>query len=133
MPPDRASPGSAKDWLRRARSDLVLAGLPLPDGVLYNDLCFHAQQAVEKCIKAVLVYHGVLLPKTHDIAHLIALLPDRTPPPPNAENAAGLTTYAVMLRYPGDYEDVTKEDYHEAVQLATSVYTWAERIIAKRP
>lgn len=133
MPPDKAGPGSAADWLRRARSDLALASLPLPAGVLYNDLCFHAQQAVEKCIKAVLVSYGISQPRTHDIAHLIALLPGGTPPPPDAEGAASLTTYAVMLRYPGDYEDVTEADYREALLLATSVYVWAERILVKRP
>jgi len=46
-------PGSPSDWLRRARSDLALAKAPLPSGALYEDLCFHAQQAAEKAIKAV--------------------------------------------------------------------------------
>jgi HEPN domain-containing protein len=132
MLPEKAQPGSAADWLRRARSDLALAGLSLPPDVLYNDLCFHAQQAAEKSIKAVLVHHGIALPKIHDIAHLIALLPQNAPPPPAAEDAASLTSYAVMIRYPGDYEDVTEEDYREAVRIAESVYAWAARIIVKR-
>jgi len=39
-------PGSARDWLRRARSDFALARVgPQPD-VMYNELCFHAQQTV---------------------------------------------------------------------------------------
>ena len=129
---DKAQPGSAADWLRRARSDLALACLPLPAHVLYNDLCFHAQQAVEKSIKAVLIHHGIEPRKTHDIAHLLALLPANAPPPPAAEDMASLTSYAVMLKYPGDYEDVTEEDYREAVRIATSVYAWAERIVGKR-
>lgn len=53
MPPERQMPGSPDDWLRRARSDLALAKVPLPEGALYEDLCFHAQQAAEKAIKAV--------------------------------------------------------------------------------
>ena len=132
MPSEKAGPGSAADWLRRARSDLALASLPLPADVLYNDLCFHAQQAVEKSIKAVLIHHGIELRRMHDIGQLIALLPGNAPPPPAAEDAASLTSYAVMVRYPGDYEDVTKEDYLEAAQVAQSVYTRAERIIAQR-
>lgn len=132
MPREKAQPGSAADWLRRARSDLALARLPLPIDVLYNDLCFHAQQAAEKSIKAVLIQHGIALPKMHDIAHLISLLPGNVPPPPGAEDAASLTSYAVMIRYPGDYEDVTEEDYREAVRLAESVYGWAERSIVAR-
>lgn len=129
---EKAQPGSAADWLRRARSDLALASLPLPPDVLYNDLCFHAQQAVEKSIKAVLIHYGVELRKIHDIAHLIALLPAHAPPPPAAEDVASLTSYAVMIRYPGDYEDVTEEDYLEAGRVAETVYAWAERIVVKR-
>ncbi len=45
-------PGSAADWLRRARSDLALASAPRPDGVLLEDLAFHGQQAAEKAIRA---------------------------------------------------------------------------------
>ncbi|HVT02768.1 MAG TPA: HEPN domain-containing protein [Thermoanaerobaculia bacterium] len=53
MPRDRATPGSAEDWLARARSDLAIARSPLPEGAFLEDLCFHAQQAAEKALKAV--------------------------------------------------------------------------------
>ena len=53
MPPERQAPGSTEDWIQRARSSLALAKVPLPEGALYEDLCFHAQQAAEKAIKAV--------------------------------------------------------------------------------
>jgi HEPN domain-containing protein len=52
MPQDRRMPGSAEDWLARAEGDLALARAPLPQGAFYEDLCFHAQQAAEKAIKA---------------------------------------------------------------------------------
>ena len=129
MRPDKAPPGSAADWLRRARSDLSLASIPLPRDVLYNDLCFHAQQAAEKSIKAVLIHSGIELQKVHDFSQLIALLPQHVPTPPGVHEAVSLTSYAVMARYPGDYENVTKEDYQEPKQAAVSVYEWAERII----
>ena len=128
MPPDKPSPGSAADWLRRARSDLSLASITLPRDVLYNELCFHAQQAVEKSIKAVLVHHRIEFHKAHDIDYLMTLLPPQVSTPPEAEEIAGLTSYAVMFRYPGDYEDVMEEDYQWALQVAQSVYAWAERI-----
>ncbi len=53
MPQDRPVPGSAEDWLARAEGDLALARVPLPEGAFYEDLCFHAQQAAEKALKAV--------------------------------------------------------------------------------
>jgi len=51
--PRKPPTGSSDDWLRRAKSDLAIAKAPLPDGALYEDMCFHAQQAVEKALKAV--------------------------------------------------------------------------------
>ena len=37
---DRPVPGSAADWLSRARGDLAIARTPLPEGAFYEDLCF---------------------------------------------------------------------------------------------
>ena len=129
MPPDKPKPGSAADWLRRAHSDLALASIALPAGVLYTELCFHAQQAAEKSIKAVLVHYGIEFRKVHNIDYLLTLLPKEVPLPSEVEDAVGLTSYAVALRYPGDYEDVTEEAYREAIQAARVVVAWAEQII----
>ena len=54
MPPDAPQAGSAQDWLRHARSDLALASMRKTKRVLYEHLCFHAQQAVEKAVIDVL-------------------------------------------------------------------------------
>ena len=128
---DKPLPGSAADWLRHAHSDLALAGITLPRGVLYNELCFHAQQAAEKSIKAVLVHYGVEFKRVHDIDYLMTQLPAEVSVPPEAEEVVSLTSYAVMFRYPGDYEDVTEEEYQWAIQAARAVYRWAEQIIDK--
>jgi HEPN domain-containing protein len=48
---------------------------------------FHAQQAVEKCLKAVLAQHRVEVHKTHDLRALLDLLVERNLPIPTlAEN-----------------------------------------------
>jgi HEPN domain-containing protein len=74
MSQSRPEPGSAADWLRYARADLVLARGPLPEGGLYALLCFHAQQVAEKSLKAVLMFRGVdpqySLPKRSSIGHV---------------------------------------------------------------
>lgn len=127
--PDRPAPGSPADWLRRARSDLALASIALPAGVLYSELCFHAQQAAEKSLKAVLIHYGIGFRKVHDLDYLITLLPAPAPLPPEAEEIVALTSYAVMFRYPGDYEEITAEEHREAIQLAWTVYRWAEQIV----
>jgi len=100
-----------------------------PPKVLFEGLCFHAQQAVEKALKAVLIAKGVPPTKTHNIRTLLDLLPPDVVPPEEVEDAAGLTDYAVISRYPGDFESIDEKEYKETVQLAETVVFWAERII----
>lgn len=122
-------PGSPADWLRYAYSDLELARVKRPPKVLFEGLCFHAQQAVEKALKAVLIAKGVPPTKTHNIRTLLDLLPPDVVPPEEVEDAAGLTDYAVISRYPGDFESIDEKEYKETVQLAETVVFRAERII----
>ena len=129
MPHEGHFPGSPADWLRYARSDLELARVVRPDEVLFEGLCFHAQQAAEKALKAVLIAKGVPPPKTHNIRTLLDLLSQEVIAPQEIEDAASLTDYAVTSRYPGDFESVDEEEYKETVRLAENVVLWAERII----
>ncbi len=71
MPPDHLDPLDPAAWLVRSRSNLARAraGRTAPD-VLYEDVCFDAQQAAEKAFKAVLVKHGIAFPRTHALAAL---------------------------------------------------------------
>lgn len=131
MPPEDLEPGSAEDWLRRARSDLALAGVSRPSEVMYNDLCFHAQQAVEKSLKAVLIMERVDFRRVHHIGYLLRLLPQGIPQPPESVEAVTLTSYAVTTRYPGDYEEITREMHQEAVRIAQGIVEWAEQIIER--
>lgn len=118
--------GTPEEWLRHARSDLALARSPATDDVLLESLCFHAQQAVEKSIKAVLVNAGIPFPKVHSIERLIDLLPDMVPRTADLIAASQLTGYATVFRYPGAVEPITEEQYQEAVRLAKAVVVWAE-------
>lgn len=71
---EHTDPSDPRAWLRRARSDLALARSAATSAdILYEDLCFHPQQAVEKAIKGVLVQRSVEFPKTHDLNLLLGL------------------------------------------------------------
>lgn len=129
MPHEGRFQGSPADWLRYARSDFELARVTRPDEVLLEGLCFHAQQAVEKVLKAVLIAKGIPPPKTHNIRTLLDLLPRDISPPQQVEDAASLTDYAVVSRYPGDFESVDEREYKQAIRLAETVILWAEGII----
>ena len=71
MRPEHPEPGSPQDWLRYARSDLAVARQSPAADVLWETLCFHAQQAAEKSIKAVLVHRRTPFPYTHDLSDLV--------------------------------------------------------------
>jgi HEPN domain-containing protein len=68
--PKRYSPEDPREWLNRARSNLALAKAKRK-GVYLEDLCFDAQQAAEKAIKAVLIKVDVDFPYAHDLAELL--------------------------------------------------------------
>lgn len=130
MPQDRPVPGSAGDWLARARGDLAIARVPLPEQAFYEDLCFHAQQAAEKALKAVYQHHRWSFRYTHDLEELISGLKEKgLDLPPDVIEADALTGFAWEARYPGFGEPVTKEEYEEALQQAETVVGWAEKEI----
>jgi len=94
------------NWLKRARSNLERAKIgKVSPGILYEDLCFDAQQAVEKSLKAMLIKLDQSFPNTHSIGTLLKLIEEAgVEIPKNINQAKLLTTYAVDARYPGDYE-----------------------------
>jgi len=119
--------GSPASWLRYARSDLALATQPVKEGILPEVYCFHAQQAAEKALKAVLVAKGASFPYTHDLARLIGLLDSSGVCfPEQLRGAAGLTVYAVTARYPGPADDIDAEEFREALHIASQVVAWAD-------
>ncbi|MBI1927582.1 HEPN domain-containing protein [Candidatus Poribacteria bacterium] len=119
-------------WLKRARSNLARARAgKVSEEVLYEDLCFDCQQAVEKSLKALLVFINVEFPWTHLIARLIELVEaNGIDTPEEVKEAASLTEYAANTRYPGNYEPLDEEDYKEALEIAERVVNWVEGKLA---
>ncbi len=99
--------------------------------VLYEDLCFGAQQAAEKAIKAILVSRGISFPKTHSIEGLLTLVESsRLDVPSDVRGAEILTSYAVLTRYPGLSEEISEEEYSRALELTERVVRWAEAAVS---
>ena len=59
-------------WLIFAREDLRIAELAMNEG-LYNQVCFHSEQCVEKVLKAWFAKEGKKIPRTHRMADLLTL------------------------------------------------------------
>jgi len=130
MPEDRPVPGTAQDWMARAKSDLALARVPLPEGAFYEDLCYHAQQAAEKALKAVYQHRGWLFRYIHDLKELSnGLRRNGLDIPPEVEEAVVLSSFAWEARYPGLNEPVMVAEYQEALRHAEAVVAWAEKVI----
>ena len=124
---------TAQEWLKRAKSNLNRSKesdhLELRE-IVIEDLLFDAQQSAEKSFKAVLINYDIKFPMTHDLAKLITLLQNNNVNfPEEILEAAELTTYAVITRYPGNIRKIEKEDLNWAVDIAEKVYNWAKNII----
>lgn len=113
----------AKLWISHAEEDLKLAqhGLKLKSSCPYRLLAYHAQQCAEKYLKAFLVYHKIDFPYTHNISRLLELCAEKGDWPEKITEAEELTRFAITTRYPGEYDDVTKENVLRAIQIAKSV------------
>jgi HEPN domain-containing protein len=122
--------GTPEEWMRIARSDFAYAQAPVPDRGILAVPCFHAQQAVEKSLKAVLHYLAIDFPRTHNLDVLVSLLPQGAVFPFDRRHIAALTDYAATARYPGEYEDITEQERDDAVRLAQGVVDWAGHVIS---
>jgi HEPN domain-containing protein len=131
MPNKRFPPDDPREWLSRAKSNLTKArNAPETPEIYLEDLCFDAQQAAEKAIKAVLIHLGVRFPYIHDLAQLLSLVEQADQSVSESiRQAASLSDYAVETRYPGLAEPVTLQEYEEAVAIAKKVVQWAQDVI----
>ena len=115
-------------WIDRAKSSLEIAGSRKNDLVYYEDLCYQAQQAAEKAIKGMLIYFNVQPQFTHNIGILLDELQAYVNIDEIKETIK-LTKYAVQTRYPGEYDDITKEDYEESIKISNNCLKWIENKI----
>lgn len=131
MPPSR-DPSDPREWLRRARSNLAIASAsPASPEIVYDDLCFEAEQAAEKAVKAVLVARQQDFPKSHNIGELLDLVEGAgVAVPVDVAEARRLTRYAVGGRYPRFGEDASSEEWRRAAALAERTVRWAESVVA---
>ena len=125
-PPERFPPDDPREWINRARSSLIRASNRIP-GFYLEDLCFDAQQAAEKAIKALLISRGVEFPYVYDLSLLLTLLEEAGETLPEVvRQAYKLNPYATTTRYPDVADPVSEQEYAEAVEIAETVVSWAQ-------
>ena len=113
---------------KAAGDEKILLRLIDEDDIPDDGLGFHAQQAVEKRIKAVLAQNEVVYERTHNIAYRLKLLDDAgITKPAGAEDLPNLSPWAAELRY-GRTPEATP-DRAQMRTLVQQTKTWAETLL----
>jgi len=109
-------------WFRKAQHDIRAAELLMSDP-LVDEVSFHCQQAVEKCLKGFLFWHGQPFKKTHDL-NLLSLdcIGIDASLQPILAATASLTQYAVEYRYPGPLMHPTEVEARDLIDLAKQIH-----------
>lgn len=113
-----------EEWIGKAEGDFVSAqreyrARKAPN---YDSACFHAQQCIEKYLKARLQEADIPVEKTHNLVRLLDLALQSEPLWESMRNAlVVLNSYAVAFRYPGESAD--KETAHDALRICRGCRT----------
>lgn len=119
-----------EEWRKKAAADYLTATreFAVLENPNYDGVCFHAQQCVEKIMKAFLIQCGVLPPKVHDLSYISRLIaeirPDWSWP---EEDLRFLTRAAIDFRYPGESADY--EEAAEALEICKKLQDVLEKMI----
>ena len=122
MRPDEEIRRLVADWIAKADLDFETAVRLVAEERFRDIVAFHAQQAAEKYLKALLTRHQVEFPKTHVIRRLLILLVPVEPRiAEELDDANWLSPFGAEIRYPGDRSETVPGDQVRALQLAGNV------------
>jgi HEPN domain-containing protein len=132
MQPDPQRLTDTRLWVRKARNDLRYAEIDMAARPQASeDAVFHCQQAVEKALKAFLVWHDEPFQRIHDLGKLGNQAVQIEPTLETlVEGVVDLTKYAWMFRYPGDPAEPSAE---EAIGIFQRARQAVEEIIGRLP
>jgi len=110
-----------QEWIEKAEGDWKVATREFNyDEPVYDIVCFHAHQCVEKYMKAILIENEIHFEKIHDLEILLnqckEILPELLI---QKEALIWLTQYSVRVRYPGF--EAMEDDAKKAVKTAEEI------------
>jgi HEPN domain-containing protein len=124
-----------REWLARAEEDLLAAEILLTQPELTNMVAFHAQQAVEKTLKAVLEESAIVAVRTHSLTRLYGLVEPHMTISVDQDMLDRLEAVYIQSRYPGEMgllpsgkpsQTEAQEFYSFAQQLFKEIQTTLE-------
>jgi HEPN domain-containing protein len=118
----------ARRWLEYAREDLAHGKMGAPH--FPRSATWNFQQAAEKALKAVLLHRGEAIPKSHDVAFILAAIM-KVHPSANAihEDVLTLAELSPAIRYPGDWPVLSASEVDGFAAAATAVVAWCQQFI----
>ncbi len=121
------------EYIEKAEGDYAdakwLQQAPKPN---YDNICFHAQQAIEKYLKAWLQETNRPVPSTHNLVELLDLIVPVLPAWNRWRDDFSLfTKHAVDSRYPGHF--ATAADAANAMRICTEVCQAIRAILMPMP
>ena len=111
-------------WILKAENDLKTAKDEMnTDKPATDTICFHAQQCVEKLLKAFLTYSNLHAGKTHNLTKLIEMCKniDEEFDYLYRLNVPELNEYAIDIRYPDDFYIPEIDEAKSAIEKAEKV------------
>jgi HEPN domain-containing protein len=122
-------------WLIYAREDLRAARVLYAEQ-LFNQVCFHAQQCIEKLLKGFLLKHENRHPKTHDLLELLERATTHDPSLATwRDTLLVLNQFYIPVRYPdvlpGAVADglPDAQESQQALQSAEAVFQALEPLL----
>lgn len=126
-----ASKEYLKEWIDKADHDLGSAKLIFlhnPD--YFDSVAFHCQQAVEKYIKAILIFYEIEFQRSHNLVYLLDLLTKKIEISEDRyDQAILLNGFSVQIRYPEKTIYLSKEELESSLAIAQNFRDFAIMII----
>jgi len=120
-----------KEWINKADHDFgsaKLIFLHIPD--YFDTIAFHCQQAVEKYIKAILVYCEIDFQRSHNLIYLLDLLTKKIEiSEERYDKAILLNGFSVQIRYPDKTIYLSNEELAAAIEIAQDFRAYAVELI----
>lgn len=109
------------EWIAKAEEDFAVGSRELArsESPAFNAVCFHAQQAAEKFIKAVIQERGIPVPAIHNLPVLAKVVDEGRAFELLRGDLAALSQLAVSSRYPGYFAN--RRAAKEAMDTAEQV------------
>lgn len=108
------------EWVKKADHDLGSAKIIFSaNPEFFDTIAFHCQQAVEKYIKAILVFFDISFERSHDLVYLLDLLSKKIEVDESVySKAITLHSFSVEIRYPFSRIEITKEELILSLETA---------------